>query len=205
MAPKPTLLIATNNRHKIEELRQILVDTLGGEAIVLAGADEFPHICAPDECGETFEENALIKARAYTECTGLLTLADDSGLVVDALGGRPGIQSARYAATNDARINRVLAEMAEVPTEERTARFVCVAALVSPDGKSVTRLGTVEGRITRFPRGENGFGYDPIFELIDPPFAGLTTAELTSEQKHSISHRGRALRAIAPFIKPLRH
>ncbi len=203
MPTQPTLLIATNNRHKIEEMRQILIDALGEEKIVLAGADEFPHIGAPDEDGETFEDNALIKARAYAAATGLPTLADDSGLVVDALGGRPGVLSARYAATTEARNNRVLAELAEVSAAERTARFVCVAALVAPDGTSLTRRGTVEGRIARFPRGENGFGYDPIFENVESPFAGRTMAELTAEQKHSISHRGRALRAIAPCVATL--
>ncbi|MEN6626536.1 MAG: RdgB/HAM1 family non-canonical purine NTP pyrophosphatase [Candidatus Sumerlaeia bacterium] len=196
----PVLLIATNNRHKIEELRQILVDVLGADAIELKGADEFPDIPAPEETGSTFEANAVIKAQAYASATGLLTLADDSGLVVDALGGRPGVMSARYAATTEARNERVLGEMADVPAEKRAARFVCVAALAAPGGAVQTRTGTVEGRIAFAPRGAAGFGYDPIFELTEPPYAGFTTAELTAAQKHSISHRGRALRAIAPLI-----
>ncbi|MCE5229407.1 RdgB/HAM1 family non-canonical purine NTP pyrophosphatase [bacterium] len=203
MKPKMILLIATNNRHKIEELRDILIATLGDDVVELKGADAFPDVVPPEETGETFEANAIIKARAYAKATGLLTLADDSGLVVDALDGRPGVQSARYGPNSKARNERVLNEMARVPAEQRTARFVCVAALVDPKGKTQTRTGTVEGKITFSPRGDNGFGYDPIFELVEQPYVGFTTAQLTSNQKNSISHRGRALRAIAPLVSEL--
>mgnify|MGYP001319170655 CR=1 FL=1 len=196
----PHMLLATGNAHKFDEMRSLLRRRLVGlEYELLSGAD-FPEVPEPVENGGSFEANALIKATDYARATGLLTLADDSGLVVDALDGRPGIQSARYAPTNDDRIQRVLNELEGVEQEKRTARFICVMALVTPDGRSITREGKVEGRITRNRRGDGGFGYDPIFELTETEFAGKTMAELSATQKNGLSHRGRALELIASPI-----
>ncbi len=196
----PRLLIATANSHKIEEIRQILRGALPGEALEVLSAADFPRIEPPEETGETFEANALIKARAYADQTGLLTLADDSGLVVDALGGRPGVRSARYAATVPACIERVLREMRDVEPPRRTARFECHLALVDGHGAYGVRRGLVHGILTPAPRGSAGFGYDPIFELTEPEYQGRTMAELSAAEKNSLSHRGRALRAMAPVL-----
>ena len=201
MTPNPpTLMIASGNAHKVEEIRRIVFDVLGeGAARIVCGAD-YPDVPEPIEDGDTFAANALKKAREYANATGLLTLADDSGIVVDALDGRPGVISARYAPTIPECIARVLREMEGVPTKRRTARFECVMALVDPQGGFVTRNGTVAGRLTTALRGQSGFGYDPIFELTEPPHAGRTAAELAPDEKDAVSHRGRALRAIAPLI-----
>ncbi len=197
----PQLLIASNNRHKVDEIIQILQSSAKlPEPLEILCAADFPDIPAPEETGATFLENALIKAQAYAHATGILTLADDSGLAVEALGGRPGVQSARYAETTEARNAKVLEEMIGVPSENRGAAFVCVIALADGEGKTLTREGTVHGRITDAPRGANGFGYDPIFELMESDWAGQTTAELAAEQKNAISHRGRALQATAPAL-----
>lgn len=153
------------------------------------------------ETGDTFAENALIKARAVAQALGRPALADDSGLAVEALGGAPGVLSARYAgpgATDAERNAKLLAELAGLPPEHRGAAFVCVMACARPDGAALTAEGRLEGRIALAPAGDNGFGYDPVFEL---PERGRTVAMLSAEEKNAISHRGRALRDLAPRIK----
>ena len=196
MPPSPDpLVLATRNPGKLRELDRIL-----GAQIRLAGLEDFPG--APDvpETGATFEENALLKARATAAHTGLAAVADDSGLCVDALNGMPGVLSARWAGghgDDKANLDLVLAQIADVPDARRGARFVCAAALVLPDRREWVVTGTVEGRLIRVPRGSGGFGYDPIFL---PDGFDLTTAEMTPEAKDAISHRGRAFRALAPFI-----
>jgi XTP/dITP diphosphohydrolase len=192
--PADPLVLATRNAAKLRELARIL-----GDQVPLAGLDDFPG--APDvpETGATFEENALLKARAIAQYTGLPAAADDSGLCVDALNGMPGVLSARWAGghgDDKANLDLVLAQVADVPDPRRGARFVCAAALVD-GGREVVVTGTVAGRLTRERRGSGGFGYDPIFL---PDGFDLTTAEMTPEAKDAISHRGRAFRALAPFI-----
>ena len=189
------IVLASHNKGKLVELQRILdaqqLDVQLSSAAEL-GLDE------PEETGDTFEENALIKAGAGTAASGLACLADDSGLAVDALGGAPGVRSARYAGRHgddEANLALVLERMAGVV--DRRARFVCVAALVTPDGARHTATGTVEGTLTTEPRGDNGFGYDPIFQ---PLGSALTTAEMSAEEKDAISHRGRAFRAIAEAV-----
>jgi XTP/dITP diphosphohydrolase len=195
------VVLATRNDGKLRELARIL----DGEAR-LAGLGSFPG--APDvpETGATFEENALLKARAIAQYTGLPAVADDSGLCVDALNGMPGVLSARWAGAHgddQANLDLVLAQVADVPEARLGARFVCAAGLVLPprDPDGIPRewvvTGQVAGRLTRAPRGSGGFGYDPIFL---PDGFGVTTAEMTPEAKDAISHRGRAFRALAPFI-----
>jgi XTP/dITP diphosphohydrolase len=192
--PAEPLVLATRNAAKLRELARIL-----GEQVPLAGLDDFAG--APDvpETGATFEENALLKARAIAEYTHLPAVADDSGLCVDALNGMPGVLSARWAGGHGgdkANLDLVLAQIADVPDTRRGARFVCAAALV--DGaREVVVTGTVAGRLIRERRGIGGFGYDPIFL---PDGFDETTAEMTPEAKDAISHRGRAFRALAGFI-----
>ena len=208
-----TVVLATRNTAKLRELTRILgaedgaaqdgASKDGGEQIRLAGLDEFPG--APDvpETGATFEENALLKARAIADYTGLPAVADDSGLCVDALNGMPGVLSARWAGghgDDKANLELVLAQVADVPDTRLGARFVCAAALVLPGGAEWVVTGEVEGRLIRAPRGSGGFGYDPIFL---PDGFGQTTAEMTAEAKDAISHRGRAFRALTPFISRL--
>jgi XTP/dITP diphosphohydrolase len=192
--PPDRVVLATRNAGKLRELGRIL-----GAQVGLAGLDEFPG--APDvpETGATFEENALLKARAIARYTHLPAVADDSGLCVDALNGMPGVLSARWAGrhgADQANLDLLLAQVADVPDARRGARFVCAAALA--DGaREVVVTGTVAGRLTREPRGHGGFGYDPIFL---PDGFDLTTAEMAPEAKDAISHRGRAFRALVPFI-----
>ena len=192
--PAEPLVLATRNAAKLRELARIL-----GEQVPLAGLDAFGG--APDvpETGATFEANALLKARAIAQYTGLPAVADDSGLCVDALNGMPGVLSARWAGghgDDKANLDLVLAQIADVPDPRRGARFVCAAALV--DGaREVVVTGTVAGRLIRERRGSGGFGYDPIFL---PDGFEETTAEMTPEAKDAISHRGRAFRALAAFI-----
>jgi XTP/dITP diphosphohydrolase len=194
--PAEPLVLATRNAAKLRELARIL-----GDQVPLAGLDAFPG--APDvpETGATFEENALLKARAIAQYTRLPAVADDSGLCVDALNGMPGVLSARWAGghgDDKANLDLVLAQVADVPDTRRGARFVCAAALV--DGaREVVVTRTVAGRLTRERRGSGGFGYDPIFL---PDGFEETTAEMTPEAKDAISHRGRAFRALAEFITP---
>ncbi|MGH3259068.1 MAG: RdgB/HAM1 family non-canonical purine NTP pyrophosphatase [Streptosporangiaceae bacterium] len=192
--PAEPLVLATRNAAKLRELARIL-----GEQVPLAGLDAFPG--APDvpETGATFEENALLKARAIAHYTHLPAVADDSGLCVDALNGMPGVLSARWAGghgDDKANLDLVLAQIADVPDTRRGARFVCAAALVH-GAREVVVTGTVAGRLIRERRGSGGFGYDPIFL---PDGFDLTTAEMTPEAKDAISHRGRAFRALAEFI-----
>ena len=195
-----TVVLATRNAGKLRELARILGAQDSGAQIRLAGLDEFPG--APDvpETGATFEENALLKARAIASYTGLPAVADDSGLCVDALSGMPGVLSARWAGAHgddQANLELVLAQLADVPDARRGAQFVCAAALVVPGTREWVVTGRVEGRLIRSPRGSSGFGYDPIFL---PDGFGQTTAEMTAEAKDAISHRGRAFRALTPFI-----
>lgn len=186
------IVLATHNAGKLEELRRIL-DAADLTSVELLSAADVA-LPEPEETGETFEANALLKARAGASAVGLACLADDSGLEVDALGGEPGVRSARYAGAHGddgANLDLVLARMEGVA--DRRARFVCVAALVTPAGDEWTARGTVEGTLTRAPRGANGFGYDPIFQ---PLGASVTTAEMTPDEKDAISHRGAAFRSI---------
>jgi XTP/dITP diphosphohydrolase len=186
------LLIATRNRGKWEEIRELLADL----PITLIGLEEFPSLPDAPESGSTFEENALLKARFFHERTGLLTVAEDSGLEVEALGGAPGLFSARYGRSDAERIARLLAELRDVPAEQRTARFVCVAALVGPHLER-TFAGEVHGRIRTAPAGAQGFGFDPVFEY--PPL-GKTFAEMTRSEKSAVSHRGHAFRHLREFL-----
>jgi XTP/dITP diphosphohydrolase len=192
------VVLASRNEAKLRELARIL----GGE-VRLRGLDEFPGAPEVAETGATFEENALLKARAVAAYSGLPAVADDSGLCVDALNGMPGVLSARWAGRHgddEANLELVLAQVADVPDERLGARFVCAAALVVPaEGQAREQVvtGQVEGRLIRVRRGTGGFGYDPIFV---PDGFAETTAEMTPEDKDAISHRGRAFRALVPFI-----
>lgn len=197
------LLIATSNAGKVREFREML----GGNAGSLEWSDLSRHanVVPVEETGATFLENASLKASGYARQLHAWSLADDSGLEVDALDGSPGVSSARWATLHgagegDADNNRLLLRQLDgVPDDRRTARFVCVLALADPDGGIIlTATGTVEGRILRSPRGASGFGYDPLF-LIDS--LGKTTAELSPEDKHRISHRGKALRQLREMIE----
>ncbi len=190
------LLIATHNQGKVREYEELLAD-VGVELVSLSevGIDR----AIPEE-GDTYAENALLKARGYAALSGMLTLADDSGIEVDALGGAPGVRTARYAGidASDAERNALLLRSIEgIPEAERTARFRCVIALAWPDGRTAVAEGVVEGRIAREPRGERGFGYDPIFFV---PEYGCTMAELPEEVKNRISHRARAAAAAAELL-----
>lgn len=193
------LLLATRNKGKIEEFRRILDAVAPGE-IELVGLDQFPDLHDVVEDGKTFEENALKKAREMSLAAGIPAIADDSGLCVDALNGDPGIFSARWAGEhgNDrANLEKVLDQLKEVPDEKRTAYFICVAALYLPDGRTHCEEGRFLGTILHSPVGENGFGYDPIFQ---PNGLRISSAQMSSEEKDAMSHRGKALRAIAPHV-----
>ncbi len=193
------VIIATSNRGKIAEMREAL--SLPGWEFLDARELGFEPL-EVEETGTTFEENAVQKARAYAERYRLPALADDSGLEVDALGGAPGVRSARYAgegATDEANNGKLLLALSHVPEGERSARFRCVLALVWPQGRTITVSGTCEGSIGFVPRGTNGFGYDPLFLPDATP--GRTMAELTLEQKHAISHRGAALCALRRILE----
>lgn len=187
------LLIATGNAGKIRELNGLLADL----PLRLRRLSEFSQISEVEETGKTFTENALLKARLYSRQTNLWTLADDSGLEVDALGGAPGVLSARYAgpnATDEERNARLLSELARTNDEHRTARFICALALYDPTtGETETFNGSCEGRIARHPRGQHGFGYDPLFI---PSGYEHTFGELSETVKQQISHRARALAAL---------
>jgi len=185
------LVFATSNAGKLLELRGLL----GAEIAVQSLAD-FPNIGEIPETAETFEGNAELKARAVAKATGRWALADDSGLVVDALNGQPGVHSARYAPTDRERIAKLLAAMKTIPDGQRTARFVCALCLCSPTGEVQFTRGTCEGRIGDEPKGAHGFGYDPVFVLAD----GRTLAELTHDEKSGLSHRGQAFRMIRPVL-----
>ena len=182
------VILASKNAHKLEELSAIL-GQLGFE---IALESEYGLDIDVDETGTTFEENSLLKAEAVMKASGLPVLADDSGLMVDALNGAPGVYSARYGhkSSDGERTEFLLENMKDVPDEKRTAKFVCVITCLWPDGRKIVARGECPGVITREVHGENGFGYDPVFYL---PELGMTYAELPSEQKNAISHRARAL------------
>ncbi|MCP4568856.1 MAG: XTP/dITP diphosphatase [FCB group bacterium] len=203
------IVLATKNPGKLREIAQVL-ENLAVEVISLA---DVSLIEEPEETGATFAENARQKASYYARATGKWCLADDSGLVVDALAGRPGVYSARYAADrceesadretiDQANNDKLLEELADIPGQDRTARFVCHLALADSDGQAVLleSCGSIEGQIATSPAGSNGFGYDPLFFL---PQRGCTTAELSAEQKNHISHRGQAVRQFAEKLKSL--
>lgn len=195
----PELVIATSNRGKLAEIRKILQEA--GLELRLRSLADFPGITMPPEDGETFLDNARRKALAVARQAGRPALADDSGLCVDALGGGPGVRSARYAGegAGDAANNaRLLAELAGVPPERRGAEFRCAVVLALPDGRWTAAEGSVRGRILEEPRGTGGFGYDPLF-LSDE--LGVTFAEAPPEAKNRVSHRGRALRALLPRLR----
>ncbi len=186
------LIIATHNAHKVEEFRRIL-SPLGIEVTTA-------QITEPEETGKTFAENAYIKAKAASDETGLPAVADDSGLSVDALGGEPGVYSARYAEVGKRRAT-VLAKLADVPEERRGAHFTSAICCVFPDGTAINAEGHTYGKIAHENRGENGFGYDPIFVSEEGAAKGKTFAEATAQEKDSVSHRGRALREFAAKLE----
>lgn len=189
-------LIATNNAHKLEEIRRILAPY----SIEAMSLKETGITSDPEETGSTFEENARIKAVAAMKASGMPAVADDTGLMVDALNGAPGVYSARYAgenATDRDRVNKLLYEMRDVPEGKRTARFVCVVCCAFPDGKIISVRGECEGSIAFEPQGTGGFGYDPIF--IEKS-TGRSFASLAGEEKNRLSHRGKALEA---FVREL--
>lgn len=189
---RPKLLLATKNRGKVREVSEIL-SGLGVEVVCLADLPGAPEV---DEDGETFVENARKKAHALASWSGSMTLADDSGLEVEALGGRPGVRSARYAgdrATDEENNRKLLEELRGIGPEARRARFRCVMVLAAPDGREWVTEGTWEGVIAAEPRGSSGFGYDPVFLL---PEQNRTVAELLPEEKNRMSHRAMALRGI---------
>jgi XTP/dITP diphosphohydrolase len=195
------VVVATGNQHKLDEIRAILAAQ--NLDVDLRSMREFD-VPEPVEDGDTFEANALIKARACARSTGLPAIADDSGLEVDVLDGAPGVFSARYAGapSDDAANNtKLIANLADVAPEQRTARFVCAAALVLPDGDEVTVRGTMEGHIVDHPRGDQGFGYDPHF--VSDADGSRTNAELAPAEKDAISHRGAAFRALVPHVERL--
>ena len=195
-----TLLVATNNPGKVREYRELLA---GLPVDITFPAQEGLDL-EVEETGSTFEENARLKAMAFAQATGLLTLADDSGLEVDALGGAPGVHSARYAgpgASDVDRYEKLLAALADVPPGERSARFRCVVSLARPSGMVDSVDGTCEGAIGYAPRGEHGFGYDPVF-LVEG-YGGQTLAEIDPEEKNRISHRARAVSAARPLLARL--
>jgi XTP/dITP diphosphohydrolase len=194
-----TLVLATRNQGKITEFRRIL-DELAPGQIELIGVDQFPDLVDVDETGSTFEENSLLKSRYTCAATGLPAIADDSGLCVDFLNGDPGIFSARWAGNhgNDqANIEKLLEQLKDVPDNKRTAHFICVASLVMPDGREQIAEGRFEGHILHAPVGENGFGYDPIFQ---PLGLSISSAQMSAQEKDLVSHRGKSLRAIAPHV-----
>jgi XTP/dITP diphosphohydrolase len=191
------LLLATRNAGKLVELQRILDGALGSGAVDLVGLSDVDSYDEVPETGLTFVDNALLKAREGVGHTGLPTVADDSGITVDALNGMPGVFSARWAGGHGddlANLNLLLAQISDVDDEHRGAAFVCSAVLVLPDGREFTVEGDMRGRIIRAPRGTGGFGYDPIFV---PDGETRTSAELSPAEKDAISHRGKAFRALA--------
>ena len=191
------IVFATGNAGKMKEIRMIMSDT-GMEVLSMKEAGISAE---PDENGTTYEENALIKARAVAQFTDAIVLADDSGLEVDRLNKEPGVYSARYLGEDTSyriKNQNIIDRLAGVPDEQRTARFVCAIAAVLPDKRELTVRATIEGRIDYEEKGSHGFGYDPIFYV---PQFGKTTAELTEEEKNEVSHRGKALRLIKEELK----
>ncbi len=190
------LIVATKNKGKVSEIGKILE----GTGVELLSLSDLPDIVMPEETGATFEENALLKARAISTAAGIAALADDSGLEVDSLGGRPGVFSARYAgtdATDEENYIKLLGELEGVPEAKRTARFRCAVAFVASNGTSAVFHGTLEGQIAQVPSGTGGFGYDPVFYI---PSEGRTSAELSPEEKNRISHRAKALAGFKAYL-----
>jgi XTP/dITP diphosphohydrolase len=210
VSAKPRLLIATHSAHKLAELRELL-RLEHGELVSL---DDLGIIDDPDETGETFETNARIKARFGARRSGLPTLADDSGVEVDALDGGPGVRTRRYAGPDATDLDnnaKLLAALDGLPPERRGARYVCVLALALPVAGASDRAalpirsvrGTTRGRIAAAPRGSGGFGYDPIFEPAGEPPGGRTFGQWSADEKHAVSHRGRAARRMTPILREL--
>jgi XTP/dITP diphosphohydrolase len=196
---RPRVVVATRNPGKVAELRRIL-EPYDVDLVDLGAFPDAPDVA---ETGDSFAANALLKAHAVAEATGLVAVADDSGLAVDALGGMPGIFSARWSGRHGddaANLQLVLAQLSDVPDERRGAAFICAAAAASPSGGEVVVEGRMPGSLIRAPRGSNGFGYDPVFVPVDDD---RTTAEMSAADKDAISHRGRAFRALAPRLAEL--
>lgn len=201
----PEILVATTNPGKVRELRALL-----GDGVQWKSLADFPGVVEVKEDGATFAENARKKALGYARATGLWTLADDSGLVVDALGGAPGVNSARFSGDKAQGVDRrvvdrrnwekLLSLLRGVPPEKRTARFVCCLCLASPQEVLIETQGTVEGLITTEPAGTGGFGYDPVFLV---PQLGRTVAQLGDGEKNALSHRGNAMRKLKPLLSEL--
>lgn len=197
------IVLATRNPHKVSELNEILGDLIGDLDLAIVGVGEFPDVADVVETGVTFAENATLKASFVAQATRLPSLADDSGLAVEVLGGAPGVFSARWAGAHGqdrANTALLLAQLRDVPDEHRTAAFVCAAVLALPDGTVVVREGRMPGTLAREPRGDNGFGYDPIL-VVDGDLR--TAAELTAKEKNAISHRGKAFRALEADLREL--
>jgi XTP/dITP diphosphohydrolase len=193
------VVLATRNAAKIAELRRILASY----DVELVGLDAIPDVGEIAETGVTFAENAMIKAREVSRVSGLVAIADDSGLSVDALNGMPGVLSARWSGTHgddSANLDLVLAQIADVPDDRRGAAFVCAAAAAAADGRELVVEAELTGSLLHERRGSNGFGYDPIFV---PEGESRTTAEMSPEEKDAISHRGKAFRALAPLLADL--
>lgn len=195
------VVLATRNAHKVSELKAILAGLISELDLVIVGVGEFPDVEDVVETGVTFAENAALKAAAVAASTGLPALADDSGLAVDVLGGSPGVFSARWAGIHGqdrANLDLLLAQLSDVPDIHRSAAFVCAAALALPDGGVVVREGRMPGTLARAPRGDNGFGYDPILVVEGD---SRTAAELSTADKNAISHRGKAFRALSSDLR----
>jgi XTP/dITP diphosphohydrolase len=200
MTEQPTLLVATHNKGKVATFAEMMSDM----DINWLSLDDLGITMEVDETGKTFMDNAILKAVAYARAAGVLTLTDDSGLEVKALGGAPGVKTARYGGpglSSKERYEYLLSQMVGIPLADRGARFVCAIALAGVDGEILaTSTGTVDGVIALQPSGEGGFGYDPVFYL---PEAGATYAEMSLRGKRATSHRGRAMRAIEPQLREI--
>ncbi|MBD0864030.1 RdgB/HAM1 family non-canonical purine NTP pyrophosphatase [Gordonia sp. zg691] len=199
------VLLASRNRKKLAELQRV-VDAAGITGVEVIGLDAVPEFPEEPETGATFEDNALIKARSGARATGLVCLADDSGIAVDALNGMPGVLSARWSGSHgdDAANNALLlAQLSDTPDDRRGAAFVSACALVTPDGTETVVRGEWRGRVLREERGPHGFGYDPLFAPDDDLAAGRSSAELTPAEKDALSHRGKALAQLVPALRAL--
>jgi XTP/dITP diphosphohydrolase len=191
-----SLVLATTNPDKVREIRALL----DGVNVEIVGLDRWHGLAPPEETGTTFAENAALKARYYSRLTGMPAIAEDSGLEIDALGGAPGVESARFAGADTSypdKFDEIYRQLAATGYRDSTARFVCAVALADGDAILLEARGTVEGRISPEPRGTNGFGYDPIFFY--PP-EGRTLGEISDDQKRAVSHRGAAFRQLRDFL-----